>query len=58
MQHQIFAISFSNKLSLAPISAEKLEGEHVLDIGTGTGIWAVDFGLFFLFLLYKVSREH
>ncbi|KUJ15418.1 S-adenosyl-L-methionine-dependent methyltransferase [Mollisia scopiformis] len=43
MQHHIFALSFSDRLSLAPLSESDLDGKHVLDIGTGTGIWAVDF---------------
>ncbi|CZR58031.1 uncharacterized protein PAC_07921 [Phialocephala subalpina] len=43
MQHHIFNLSFSNRLSLAPISSSDLERKHFLDIGTGTGIWAVEF---------------
>lgn len=40
LQHQLFLLTFDNKLCLAPT------GQHhnVLDIGTGTGIWAVEFG--------------
>ena len=40
LQHGLFLLSFDNQLILAPIP-EKLDG--VLDIGTGTGIWAIDF---------------
>ncbi|KAF8863917.1 S-adenosyl-L-methionine-dependent methyltransferase [Acephala macrosclerotiorum] len=43
MQHHIFNLSFNNRLYLAPISSSDLEGKHVLDIGTGTGIWAIEF---------------
>lgn len=40
LQHQLFLMTFDNKLSLAPTG----ELHNVLDIGTGTGIWAIDFG--------------
>lgn len=39
--HHIGLLLLSNKLHLAPI------GDHphqILDIGTGTGIWAIDAG--------------
>jgi ubiquinone/menaquinone biosynthesis C-methylase UbiE len=40
-QHQLFILTLHEKLHLAPIG----EGIHnVLDIATGTGIWAIDFG--------------
>jgi ubiquinone/menaquinone biosynthesis C-methylase UbiE len=42
LQHQLFLMTFDNKLHLAPIPDERLQ--NVLDIGTGTGIWAIDFG--------------
>lgn len=44
LQHHLFTLTFEGKLYLAPI--EDLEGgiHNVLDIGTGTGIWAIDFG--------------
>ncbi|KAH7397541.1 S-adenosyl-L-methionine-dependent methyltransferase, partial [Cadophora sp. MPI-SDFR-AT-0126] len=41
LQHRIFLLSFNDKLALAPI-AEK-EVKLVLDIGTGSGIWPVEF---------------
>lgn len=40
MQHAMFLYSFQNKLHLAPID-EKISA--ALDLGTGTGIWAIDF---------------
>lgn len=40
LQHHLFHLTFDGKLALAPI-----ENPHmVLDMGTGTGIWAMDYG--------------
>lgn len=43
LQHQLFLLTFDNKLSLVPTEGRQLH--NVLDIGTGTGIWAIDFGM-------------
>ncbi|KAH8682047.1 S-adenosyl-L-methionine-dependent methyltransferase [Xylariales sp. PMI_506] len=40
LQHELFRILYDGWLSLAPISKAP---EYVLDIGTGTGIWALEF---------------
>jgi hypothetical protein len=41
IQHQLFVLTLHGKLHLAPLGP----GIHnVLDIATGTGIWAIDFG--------------
>ncbi|KAL4794069.1 S-adenosyl-L-methionine-dependent methyltransferase [Aspergillus venezuelensis] len=40
MQHEICLITMDRKLYLAPLPATV---HNVLDIGTGTGIWAIDF---------------
>lgn len=40
MQHAMFLRSFGNRLYLAPI---KNPIKQALDLGTGTGIWAIDF---------------
>ncbi|KAH7378167.1 hypothetical protein BKA64DRAFT_736767 [Cadophora sp. MPI-SDFR-AT-0126] len=37
LQHHLYALTFGNKLQVCPLP-EKLD--RVLDIGTGTGIWA------------------
>jgi ubiquinone/menaquinone biosynthesis C-methylase UbiE len=37
----MFLMTFDSKLVLCPIG-EQLN--RVLDVGTGTGIWAIDFG--------------
>jgi hypothetical protein len=39
-QHACFLIMTGGVLALAPISSPR----NVLDIGTGTGIWAIEFG--------------
>ena len=41
VQHHMFVVSLHAALHLAPLN----EGLHdVLDIATGTGIWAIEFG--------------
>jgi methylase of polypeptide subunit release factors len=44
LQHHLFLLTLDGKLYNAPI--QDLPGglHNVLDIGTGTGIWAIDFG--------------
>lgn len=37
----MITLALHGKLFLAPIQAEQCH--HVLDVGTGTGIWALDF---------------
>jgi hypothetical protein len=44
LQHNLFTITFDNKLGLAPPNDADSDVKNVLDIGTGTGIWATDFG--------------
>lgn len=39
--HYIFLVLMQGKLHLAPIRKEDLK--MVLDVGTGTGIWAIEF---------------
>jgi SAM-dependent methyltransferase len=42
--HHIFLLILGGKLYAAPISSDSgFEVKRVLDIGTGTGIWAIDF---------------
>lgn len=41
-QHRLSRMSHDGKLGLAPISEDV---KYVLDIATGTGIWAIEFGL-------------
>ncbi|KAL3426807.1 methyltransferase domain-containing protein [Phlyctema vagabunda] len=42
LQHHTFSLTFENKLFLYPTTKET-RLQRVLDIGTGTGIWAIDF---------------
>ncbi|KAK5108218.1 hypothetical protein LTR62_008674 [Meristemomyces frigidus] len=39
LQHHLFQITFGNRLYFAPLGPVR----RAIDIGTGTGIWAVDF---------------
>ena len=41
MYHHIFLLLQHGRLYTAPL--EKIEIKRVLDAGTGTGIWAIDF---------------
>ncbi|SPO04198.1 related to TAM domain methyltransferase [Cephalotrichum gorgonifer] len=41
LNHYGLTLGIGNKLFLAPLDEDKLQ--RVLDIGTGTGIWAIDF---------------
>lgn len=41
MLHELFLVTMEKKLFLAPVCREP---QRVLDLGTGTGGWAVDFG--------------
>ncbi|KAI0159930.1 S-adenosyl-L-methionine-dependent methyltransferase [Hypoxylon sp. FL1284] len=40
LQHQLFTVAIGNRLNIAPIPDNV---GRVLDIATGTGIWAIDF---------------
>jgi ribosomal protein L11 methylase PrmA len=41
MQHHIFKVTLGDKLCLSPLS----EGaKRVLDLGTGSGIWSIEYG--------------
>ncbi|KAE9578022.1 hypothetical protein CGMCC3_g5757 [Colletotrichum fructicola] len=44
LQHNLFLLTLDNKLGLAPPNEPDSSVQRVLDIGTGTGIWAVEFG--------------
>ena len=43
LQHNLFLLSQNNQLFLSPAGKDK-PLNRVLDAGTGTGIWAVEFG--------------
>ncbi|KAF6803339.1 methyltransferase domain-containing protein [Colletotrichum sojae] len=43
LQHNIFLRTFDNRLGTAPPNNPGTRVGRVLDVGTGTGIWAIDF---------------
>ncbi|RPA84715.1 putative methyltransferase [Ascobolus immersus RN42] len=42
--HHLWGLVMDGKLYQAPLPAHLRNGGRVLDLGTGTGIWAIDFG--------------
>ncbi|KAJ3549980.1 hypothetical protein NM208_g233 [Fusarium decemcellulare] len=44
LQHNLCLLTFDNKLGLSPPNLPDSKVKRALDLGTGTGIWAIDFG--------------
>ncbi|GKT41994.1 secondary metabolism regulator LAE1 [Colletotrichum spaethianum] len=44
LQHEIITYTLDGELGLAPPCHKTAKVGRVLDVGTGTGIWAIDFG--------------
>ncbi|KAK1991507.1 S-adenosyl-L-methionine-dependent methyltransferase [Colletotrichum falcatum] len=44
LQHALFLRSFDGRLGTAPPNDKGAKVGRVLDVGTGSGIWAIDFG--------------
>ncbi|KAF4846052.1 Secondary metabolism regulator LAE1 [Colletotrichum siamense] len=44
LQHNLFLITFDDRLGNAPPNDKGAQVGRVLDVGTGTGIWACEFG--------------
>lgn len=44
LQHHIWLLTLHGRLHLAPIGGPGASLHNVLDIATGTGVWAIDFG--------------
>ena len=42
LQHHLFSLTFNSKLFACPVATGE-QIHRVLDVGTGTGIWAIDF---------------
>ncbi|KAJ9132247.1 hypothetical protein NKR23_g11363 [Pleurostoma richardsiae] len=43
MSHHLFPMTFDGKLGLAPPNDQNSDIKHVLDLGTETGVWAIDY---------------
>ncbi|KAH7184942.1 S-adenosyl-L-methionine-dependent methyltransferase [Fusarium flagelliforme] len=43
LQHNLFILTLDNRLGLAPPNDPDSKVKRVLDVGTGTGIWAIDY---------------
>ncbi|EWG54335.1 hypothetical protein FVEG_12577 [Fusarium verticillioides 7600] len=43
LQHNLFLLTFGDRLGLAPPNEPGVKVGSVLDVGTGTGIWAIDY---------------
>jgi hypothetical protein len=41
LQHHIFRLTFNDQICLCP---KKNGAKRVLDLGTGTGIWCIEYG--------------
>jgi ubiquinone/menaquinone biosynthesis C-methylase UbiE len=50
LQHHLYTLSLDGALGFAPPNLKGSKLNRVLDVGTGTGIWAIDFGM--------ISRPH
>lgn len=44
IQHNMWLLTFDNRLGTAPPNDPNSKVGRVLDVGTGTGIWAMEFG--------------
>jgi methylase of polypeptide subunit release factors len=42
LAHHLWGLTLRGRLLICPAASEKVH--RVLDVGTGTGIWAIDFG--------------
>ncbi|KAF5980734.1 mrna 3 end-processing yth1 [Fusarium coicis] len=43
LQHALFLRTFDDRLGFAPPCKPEAKVQHVLDVGTGTGIWVMDY---------------
>ncbi|KAI8233978.1 putative methyltransferase tdiE [Colletotrichum sp. SAR 10_86] len=44
LEHQLWLLSLDDRLGLAPPCQPNAKVDRVLDVGTGTGIWALNYG--------------
>jgi hypothetical protein len=43
LQHHLFQMTFDGNLFLSQFEEGRVQ--RVLDVGTGTGVWAIDYGI-------------
>jgi hypothetical protein len=53
LQHHLFLLTLDGELYNAPLKDLSGGLHNVLDIGTGTGIWAIDFGKLCIHTLFR-----
>ena len=46
LQHHIYSLMYDTKLHKVVFDKDK-PVHRVLDVGTGTGIWAIDYGVYY-----------
>lgn len=51
--HKLVEVTLGGKLNLAPIPKNP---QRILDIGTGTGLWAIEMGMI-IYWLYSAHQE-
>lgn len=51
--HKLVEVTLGGKLNLAPIPKNP---QRILDIGTGTGLWAIEMGMI-KYWLYSAHQE-
>jgi methylase of polypeptide subunit release factors len=54
LQHHIYALLYDGALHRVVFDKDK-PVHRVLDVGTGTGIWAIDYGMYYYLIVVQSS---